>query len=109
MEATIEAASTVSTFAEQSHAMAALPASAADILESSLTVAADADAKMKARWAAYAKFPVDLSVSFPLEEITLNHLAHLRPGMVLQSSWPAAEDIPLATGDIFLANVSFEP
>jgi flagellar motor switch protein FliN len=109
MEAIAEAASTVNTFTEHSHAMAALPASATDSLESSLAVAADLEAKMKARWDAYAKFPVDLSVSFPLEEITLSHLAQLRPGIVLRSSWPAAEDIPLSTGDVFLANVSFEP
>ena len=71
--------------------------------------AGNSDATMQARWDSYAKLPVDLSVSFPLEEITLNHLASLRPGMVLRSSWPAAEDVPLSTGDVFLANVSFEP
>jgi flagellar motor switch protein FliN len=111
MEAIVEAAST-SMFAGQAPAMGALPAGAMDQLEThsnALAVLADSDARMKARWDAYAKFPVDLSISFSLEEITLNHLANLRPGMMLRSSWPAAEDVPLSSGDVFLANVSFEP
>ncbi len=114
METIVEAASAISTFADQPQPLASLPATipgehrSADV-NSSVVPSAGSGIPLKSAWDRYSKFPIDLSVSFPLEEITLSHLAELRPGMVLRSPWPAAEDIPLLTGDVFLANVSFEP
>jgi flagellar motor switch protein FliN/FliY len=61
------------------------------------------------RWGYYSKLPLKLAVSFPLQKITFSHLANLKPGMLLNSIWPAAEDVLISTGDVFLANVSFEP
>ena len=110
MEITDATTSNFNPLGDRQAALSALPAAVVDHAgQDAETAALDSDAKMMARWERYGKFPVDLSVSFPLEEITLSHLADLRPGMVLRSAWPAAEDVPLSTGEVFLANVSFEP
>jgi flagellar motor switch protein FliN/FliY len=115
METTDDAASISRALAEQ-QPRGSLPsgttdhaALAAEAKETTTELQSVALSELKDRWDLYGKFPVDLSVSFPLEEITLGHLAGLRPGMVLKSAWPAAEDVPLSTGEVFLANVSFEP
>ena len=69
----------------------------------------NADSIPEERWEPYAALPIKLCVAVPLQEISLHHLAKMKPGMFLSSSWSAAEDVPLFTDDVFLASVCFEP
>ena len=61
------------------------------------------------RWRPYSTLPIRLCVTVPLQEISLHHLAKMKPGMFLSSAWATVEDVPLLTNDVFLANVCFEP
>jgi len=67
------------------------------------------DSISEERWRPYSTLPIKLCVAVPLQEISLLHLAKMKPGMFLSSSWAAVDDVPLSTSDVFLANVCFEP
>jgi|GEM_PF-3688830 len=69
----------------------------------------DEDSIPEERWRPYSTLPIKLCVAVPLQEISLQHLSKMKPGMFLSSSWAAVEDVPLSTSDVFLANVCFEP
>ncbi len=60
-------------------------------------------------WALYSSLNLQLSVSVPLQELTVASLQQLKLGAILCSLWPVSEDVSLFVEDIFLANVCFEP
>jgi hypothetical protein len=55
-----------------------------------------------------ARLPVELDVAVPLKDFRVKNLLALAPGVVVESQWGHAEDVPLASGDVQLAWTEFE-
>jgi Type III flagellar switch regulator (C-ring) FliN C-term len=55
-----------------------------------------------------ARLPVELDVAVPLRNFRVKNLLALAPGVVVESQWGHAEDVPLASGDVQLAWTEFE-
>ena len=49
-----------------------------------------------------------IAIHIPLLRLTLRELVRLRPGDVLRSEWPVADDLPVRAGDALLSWAEFE-
>ena len=55
-----------------------------------------------------ARLPVEMDVSVPVREFRVRDLLALVPGRVIESRWGHGIDVPLAAGDVQLAQSEFE-
>jgi len=55
-----------------------------------------------------ARLPVELDISVPVREFRVRDLLALEPGRLIESRWGHGNDVPLAAGDVQLAQCEFE-
>jgi flagellar motor switch/type III secretory pathway protein FliN len=55
-----------------------------------------------------ARLPVELDVSVPVREFRVRDLLAMAPGRVIESHWGHGKDVPLAAGEVQLAQSEFE-
>ncbi len=59
-------------------------------------------------WAALQAVPLRAAVYVSIPGTTLRSIANLRPGQVLETSWPVTDDVPLRVGDTMLGWAEFD-
>jgi len=56
----------------------------------------------------FYNLPVELDVGVPVRDFRVRNLLALEPGVVVESRWNHAEDLPIAAGSVQLAWCEFE-
>lgn len=59
------------------------------------------------RWSSMQHVPVRLVVKLPLAPMSLRKLQELHVGAVIESTWPAGEEVPLWASDVTLSWCEF--
>ncbi|MDE1154453.1 MAG: FliM/FliN family flagellar motor C-terminal domain-containing protein [Acidobacteriaceae bacterium] len=59
------------------------------------------------KWPVLQQLNVSMRVRIPLQRVTLRTLRGLRPGALLCSDWPAAEEVPLYAQEVPLSWCEF--
>jgi len=72
-----------------------------ELLDPGVPVAADP-------WAHVLRLSCQLTVELPLPEFTIETLLRLQPGVVIDSHWGMAEDVPLRVNGEVIAWTEFE-
>ena len=61
-----------------------------------------------AAWPMISRMPVTLAAGIPLRRFKVRDLLALVSGQVVESAWPATEDVPLKVGEVQLSWSEFE-
>ena len=59
-------------------------------------------------WPLLARLPMRLRASVPVMKFRVRDLLALEAGVVVQTAWPSAEDVPLWMGRVQLSWTEFE-
>jgi flagellar motor switch protein FliM len=59
-------------------------------------------------WPVLRRLPMTLRARIPLHRFTVRGLVELKVGQVLESAWPAMDDVPLKVGAVHLSWCEFE-
>jgi flagellar motor switch protein FliN/FliY len=68
----------------------------------------DSDVAIRRLPAHLEQLPVDLDVRVPLPGFSMRQLLSLKRGTVLETNWPASEDLPLSCGGEQFLWIEFE-
>ena len=63
--------------------------------------------EQSARWPVLQELAVPVAVRIPLRRMTLRGVQSLAVGTVIESEWPAAEEVPLHAADVLLSWCEF--
>jgi flagellar motor switch protein FliM len=61
-----------------------------------------------ASWPVLRRLPMTLRARIPLHRFTVRGLVELKVGQVVESAWPAMDDVPLKVGAVHLSWCEFE-
>ena len=61
-----------------------------------------------ASWPVLRRLPMTLRARIPLRRFTVRGLVELKAGQVVESAWPAMDDVPLKVGAVHLSWCEFE-
>ena len=59
-------------------------------------------------WPLLSRLPMRLAAGVPVMKFRVRDLLALKAGVVVQTSWPSAEDVPLSMGRVQLSWSEFE-
>src|SRR5580704_16356536 len=71
-------------------------------------VAGMANIEGHASWPVLRRLPMTLRARIPLHRFTVRDLVGLKVGQVVESVWPAMDDVPLKVGAVHLSWCEFE-
>jgi hypothetical protein len=67
-----------------------------------------ANIEAHASWPMLRRLPMTLRARVPLHRFTIRGLVELKVGQVIESTWPAMDDVPLKVGAVHLSWCEFE-
>ena len=79
----------------------------ATIPENSLPALTAGSFEANAKWPLLQTLEVPLAVRVPLRKLKLRDVRDLQAGAVINSEWPAAEEVPLYATDVVLSWCEF--